>query len=143
MKSLSAMSERIKHNRLVPAVIICAAATTFVFMSTGVAPVRSQGVELLKLDVSVVGQGYRASKLMGKSVVNEKNEKVGTLDDLVIAHDKSLFAVLQVGGFLGLNSRLVALPYDSLQIDASGNKIELPGATKEQLQKLSEFKYLT
>jgi sporulation protein YlmC with PRC-barrel domain len=35
------------------------------------------------------GQGCRASKLMGKSVVNEKNEKIGRLDDLVIARDKS------------------------------------------------------
>jgi sporulation protein YlmC with PRC-barrel domain len=143
MNTFQAISKRIKRNRLMAVAIICAATATFVFISTSVAPVRSQGIELVKVDISVVGQGYRASKLMGNNVVNEKNEKIGTLDDLIIGHDKSLFAVLQVGGFLGLGSRLVALPYDSLQIDETGRKIELPGATKEQLQKLVEFKYLT
>ncbi|MBV9263191.1 MAG: PRC-barrel domain containing protein, partial [Candidatus Eremiobacteraeota bacterium] len=54
-----------------------------------------------------------------------------------------LFAVLQVGGFLGVGGRLVADPYDSLVLDETGKKIELPGATKDQLKSLSEFKYTT
>jgi hypothetical protein len=53
----------------------------------------------------------------------------------------SLFTVLEVGGFLGIGSRLVAVPYDSLTIDESGNKIELPGASKDQLKQLAEFRY--
>jgi hypothetical protein len=48
------------------------------------------------------------------------------------------------GGFLGIGSRLVAVPYDSLTIDQKGSKIEkiaLPGASKDQLEKLTEFRY--
>jgi PRC-barrel domain protein len=104
-------------------------------------PGLSQGVELLRVDVPVVGQGYRVSKLIGRGVTNDKNESIGKLDEIVIGHDKSLFAVLQVGGFLGIGSRLVVLPYDSLQIDETGSKIVLPGATKDELKKLAEFKY--
>jgi sporulation protein YlmC with PRC-barrel domain len=104
-------------------------------------PVLSQAVQLVTVDVNVVAQGYRVSKLTGNSVTNDKNEKVGTLDDFVIGHDRSLFAILQVGGFLGIGSRLVAVPYESLVINDETRKIELPGASKEELKKLAEFKY--
>src|SRR5258707_582945 len=57
--------------------------------------VLSQGVRLIKVDVEVVAKGHRVSKLLGNSVTNEKNEKVGTLDDLIVDQDRTLFAVLQ------------------------------------------------
>lgn len=101
------------------------------------------GVALVKVDLSVVAQGYRMTKLIGSSVVNDKNEKIGTLDDIVADKDKKQlsFAVLQVGGFLGLGGRLVVVPYESLVIDDHGQKITLPGASKDELKKLSEFNY--
>jgi hypothetical protein len=104
-------------------------------------PVLSQAVKLVQVDVNVVAQGYRVSKLSGGSVTNEKNEKIGSIDDFVIARDRSLFAVLQVGGFLGLGGHLVAVPYDSLVIDDEGSKIQLPGASKDELRKLPELRY--
>ena len=106
-------------------------------------PARAQpATEHVVVDESVVGTGYRTSELTGKPVVNEKNERVGTIDDFVIGRDRVLFSILQVGGFLGIGSRLVAVPYRSLALDEEGEKITLQGATKEQLQRLAEFKYL-
>jgi sporulation protein YlmC with PRC-barrel domain len=105
-------------------------------------PAVSQAVHLVKVDVSVIGQAYRASKLIGANVVNEKNESIGKIDDIVIDNKNVMFAVLQVGGFLGLGSRLVVVPYNSLKIADGGKKIELPGASKDELKKLTEFKYL-
>jgi sporulation protein YlmC with PRC-barrel domain len=107
-------------------------------------PVLSQaGVQLVKVDLSVVAKGYRMSKLIGNSVINDKNEKIGTVDDLIADKDKKQlsFAVLQVGGFLGMGAHLVAVPYDSLVIDDAGRKITLPGASKDELKKLSQFNY--
>ena len=104
-------------------------------------PVLSQAVSPVQVDVNVVAQGYRVSKLSGSSVTNEKNEKIGTIDDFVIARNRSLFAVLQVGGFLGMGGHLVAVPYDSLVIDDEGSKIQLPGASKDELRKLPELRY--
>jgi len=98
-------------------------------------------VALVKVDVAVVAKGYRASKLLGTGIVNDKNEKIGSLDDIVIDQKKVMFAILQVGGFLGLGGRLVAVPYESLKVDEIGERIELPGASKEELNKLAEFKY--
>jgi hypothetical protein len=103
--------------------------------------VRSQPVSLVVVDVNVVAQGYRMSKLTGSNVTNEKNEKSGTIDDFILARNHSLFAVLQVGGFLGLGAHLVAVPYESLVIDDAARKIELPGASKDELKKLPELKY--
>ena len=60
------------------------------------------GVQLIKVDLSVVAKGYRMSKLIGAAVINDKNEKIGTVDDVIAGKDKKLlnFSVLQLGGFL-------------------------------------------
>ena len=52
-------------------------------------PVLSQGVQLVVVDVHAVADGYRASKLIGSTVVNDQNEKVGTIEDIMStgAHD--------------------------------------------------------
>jgi sporulation protein YlmC with PRC-barrel domain len=99
------------------------------------------GVSLVQVDLSVVGQGYRMSKLLGSSITNDKSEKIGTLDDVISDKKQLNFAILQVGGFLGLGGRLVAVPYESLVIDDKGQKITLPGASKEALKNLTEFHY--
>ncbi len=101
------------------------------------------GVALVKVDLSVVAQGYRMSKLIGSAVINDKNEKIGSLDDVIVGKDKKQldYAILQVGGFLGVGAHLVAVPFGSFVIDDTGSKITLPGASKEELKKLSEFHY--
>jgi hypothetical protein len=47
--------------------------------------------------------------------------------------------VLSIGGFLGMDTHLVVIPYDSLNL--LDNKIVLPGGTKDTLKMLPEFKY--
>lgn len=99
-----------------------------------------QTVQLTKLDVIKVATGYRASKVIGTSVVNDANDTVGKIDDVIIGQDgKAPFVVLSVGGFLGVGDRLVVLPYDQLR--TTGGKVVLPGATKDALKALPEFKY--
>lgn len=97
--------------------------------------------DVLVVDVVAVAKGMRTDDLKGKPVLNEKNERIGTIDDLVIGKDRVLFAILQVGGLLGLGSHFVAVPYQSLQISEVPTKIVLPGASKEALKNLPEFKY--
>ena len=100
-----------------------------------------QTVELAKVDVTQVSAGYRASKIVGSTVVNDANESIGSVDDLLVSPDgKETYAVLSVGGFLGMGSKLVVVPYSSLQL---GDKIVLPGGTKDGLNQLPEFKYAT
>jgi hypothetical protein len=101
-----------------------------------------QTVELVKVDVQKLAAGYRASKVIGSSVVNDANETIGKIDDLLVSPDgKQPYAVLSVGGFLGMGTRLVVVPYDTLNF--AGNKVTLPGGTREGLKMLPEFKYAT
>jgi sporulation protein YlmC with PRC-barrel domain len=118
-----------------------AALVSAMLVSSLPVPILSQGIQLVVVDVHEVAEGYRASKLIGSGVVNDQNEKIGTIEDIIIGKDKVLFAVLQVGGFLHIGGRMVAVPFQSLVLDENGAKIKLPGATQEALKKLPEFKY--
>ena len=109
-------------------------------------PAFSQGapqtLSLMKVDPATLATGYRTSKVVGSTVVNEANETVGTIDDLIVTpNDKVPFAVLSVGGFLGMGSKYVVVPFSSLQVKTS--KMVLPGATKDLPKALPEFKYNT
>lgn len=106
-------------------------------------PAMAQAVQLVKVDVAAVSKGFRAKKMIGSKVENDKGERIGNLEDIIIDEKKQIFAVLQVGGFLGLGGRLVALPYDSLSISDDGKKIGLPGASRDALKALAEFHYST
>jgi len=77
-------------------------------------PALAQAVDLVTVDVKAVARGYRTSQLVGRDVVNDKNERIGTIDDIIIGCDRVLYAVLQVGGFLGVGGRLVAVPFQNL-----------------------------
>jgi sporulation protein YlmC with PRC-barrel domain len=102
----------------------------------------SQTVDLAKVDVQKLSAGYRASKVIGSSVLNDTNEIIGKIDDLLVSPDgKAPFVVLSIGGFLGIGARLVVVPYDSLKLVE--NKIVLPVGTKDTLKMLPEFKYAT
>lgn len=89
----------------------------------------------------------RASKVVGSSVYNASNEKVGTVDDIVLGRDnKASMAILSVGGFLGMGKHYVAVPYTDLKLGdtkhASGhNKVVLPTATKDALKGMPGYRY--
>ena len=108
------------------------------------APAKAQGVsqtvEIAKVDVQKVAAGYRASQVLGSAVVNDANETIGKIDDLLVTRDgKEPYAVLSVGGFLGMGTRLVVVRYDSLTF--ADNKIVLRGGSKDGLKMLPAFQY--
>jgi sporulation protein YlmC with PRC-barrel domain len=91
-----------------------------------------------RIEADLVAPGLRASKLMKQRVYNEAGQKIGEIEDLVIAPDGSLsVAVVEVGGFLGIAKHKVAIPVK--QFTSIHPKVVLPGATKEALKKLPEF----
>jgi hypothetical protein len=117
-------------------------ATMIVMLAASPVPVANAApLDLVIVDVVQVANGYRASKLRGVTVSNPQNQKIGDLDDLIVGKDRVLFAIVQVGGFLGIGSHFIAVPYSSLQINEDGSRIVLPGATREQVKGLPEFKY--
>lgn len=88
-----------------------------------------------------VVNGWSAKKsIIDKKVVNEKGDKVGKVEDLIIAPDTFLsYAVIEVGGFLGMGEHRVAVPVKFFQMQ--DEHIVLDGATKDLLEKMPAFKY--
>jgi len=95
------------------------------------------------VDVQTLGTGLRSSKVVGSSVVNENKDTIGKIDDLIVTRgpDHKVYAVISVGGFLGVGSKLVAVDYDTLQPTADNSGFVLAGATKDSLKALPEYQY--
>lgn len=68
-------------------------------------------------NISQVEAGqWRSSKLIGVSVYNNSNEKIGDISDLLVDQDGKIQAViLGVGGFLGMGEHLVAVKFENLK----------------------------
>jgi hypothetical protein len=100
------------------------------------------GGSILAVNVEVVATtGYRASKLLGSAIYNDKGEKIGILDDFIVGSNANVsVAVVAVGGFLGVGARMVAVPATLFESNEQGQTV-LPGATKEVLTALPEFRY--
>ena len=82
----------------------------------------------------------RASKIVGADVYNEKNDKIGSIYDVLMHKDGGAASVVvSVGGFLGMDAKYVDVPYSKLDIKA--NKIMMPGASKQSLTDLPTYHY--
>jgi hypothetical protein len=119
---------------------VAAAIIAIGLSSHAVAQGAPQTVTLMKVDPQSVATGYRSSKIVGATVINENKETVGTIDDLIVTPSETVpYAVLSVGGFLGMGTKYVVLPFSSLQM--RNKQIVIPRATKDALKALPEFKY--
>jgi sporulation protein YlmC with PRC-barrel domain len=92
-------------------------------------------------EMTTLTKGWSAKKqILDKSVLNEQNEKVGEVVDIIVAPDKSIsYAILSVGGFLGMGEHYVAVPFN--QFKADDGKFVLRGATKDTLKAIPTFEY--
>jgi sporulation protein YlmC with PRC-barrel domain len=62
---------------------------------------------------------WRASKLVGLSVYNDKNESIGSINDLITDKNGAIqAAIIGVGGFLGVGEHLVAVRFDQLKFSS-------------------------
>lgn len=92
-------------------------------------------------EMKAVALGWSVKKqILGQSVYNEQKQRVGKIDDLIVAPDTSVsFAIIGAGGFVGLGRHDVAIPVG--QLKQQDGKFVLPGATKEAIKALPKFEY--
>jgi sporulation protein YlmC with PRC-barrel domain len=88
-----------------------------------------------------VSTGWSTKRqILGQSIFNDKDERVGSIDDIIVAPDKAVsYAVINAGGFTGLTKHDVAVPISQLKL--VDNKLVLAGATKEALKASPAFEY--
>lgn len=92
-------------------------------------------------EMDEVVHGWSVKKhLLGKTVKNDTNENLGTIGDLIITpKDLASYAILDVGGFLGIGERKVAIPLRKIEL--RNGVLVLPGATKDVLKNVPPFVY--
>lgn len=110
--------------------------------SEPVVPVAAKAViGVTVAETQLLATGYRATKLLKQDVFNDKGEKIGAVDDLVLSADGTLSTVIvNVGGFLGVGKHLVAIPVK--QFERVAPKAVLPKASKAELKALPKFDYV-
>lgn len=79
----------------------------------------------------------RASKMLGSTVYDVQNRDIGSVKDLIIDKDGRIAAaVVDVGTFLGMGGKYVAVPLSAIKTD--NNRLTLD-MTKEQLQQAQAY----
>ena len=102
---------------------------------------QTAGVSVSTVELRDVAAGWSAKKqILGKGVYNDAGDKVGEINDLIVTPDKALsYAIVGVGGFLGVGEHEIAVPVGRLKQEKG--KIVLPGATKDALKAAPKFEY--
>jgi sporulation protein YlmC with PRC-barrel domain len=118
------------------------AAAALVPNRTATAQVAGQatvGVTVEEMRLVVLGWSAK-HKLLGHSVHNDKNEDIGKIDDIIVSPKRTVsWAIVGVGGFLGIGKKDVAIPMDQLHFE--GDRLVLPGASKEAVKAMPPFEY--
>ena len=86
--------------------------------------------------------GLTAELLTGADVRDASDASIAEVQDLVLTADGQVTdVVLDVGGFLGIGAKRVAIPMDQLTVaQAEGGAVRLwVNMTKEQLEALPEY----
>jgi sporulation protein YlmC with PRC-barrel domain len=119
-------------------------ATVSLVIATGVADSAAQtaGSTLISTEqLREVATGWSAKKqILGKDVYNDAGEKIGDINDLIVAPNRAVsYAIVGVGGFLGVGEHNVAVPVSKFKQQMG--KIILSGATKDALKAAPKFEY--
>ena len=133
-------------SRKIMAVMICLAVfgmmgNAFAQQKAPVAGTTTVGIAVPADELVIVAKGWSATKqIIGKDVYNDKNEKVGVVEDLIVAPDKAVsYAIIGAGGFLGMGKHDVAIRMNQFKLVEG--KFTLPGATKEAVKAMPAFQY--
>ena len=136
------MNTPFKTILIVGAIAIANTAIAVQAAETKSAPIVGTSILGVRVDVTAVETtGFRASRLIGAAVYNDKKKEIGRVNDLIISTaGKVNLAIVDVGGFLGLGSKHVAIPSQLFKRGAK-DTVVLPGATQKDLKDMPAFRF--
>jgi hypothetical protein len=85
--------------------------------------------------------GWSAKRqIFGQAVYNDTNERVGSVDEIIVTGDKALsYAIVNAGGFLAVAKHDVAIRVSAFKL--TDDRLVLPGASREALRAAPQFEY--
>jgi len=96
----------------------------------------------MAIDVKEVGN-MKAGDLIGTRVYGLKNEDVGEVGDIILSpNGTGRVAIIDVGGFMGIGEKPVAIPMKELRVmrEADGDDLRVYiDATEQRLEKMSTY----
>jgi hypothetical protein len=109
-----------------------------------IAPAQVAGSTVIGVAVSEMREvtlGWSVKRqVLGQPVFNEKNERIGMVDDIIVSSGKAVsYAIIGAGGFLGVERHDVVIPVSQIKLD--NGKFVLPGASKEAIKAMPPFQY--
>ena len=88
------------------------------------------------MDVSTM----TAAELKGKKVLTLTGEEIGEIDEVGISGTRQeRVATVEVGGFLGISEKTIAIPLSELQSSVSGEDSVKTSLTRTSIETLPEF----
>jgi hypothetical protein len=119
--------------------LLLVAVATVVTFAKPIDHAAAQEIGLTPLEATEVAKGYSADALKFRSVVNDKHERIGRINDFIFGKDGAIYAVLTVDESTGLYGHLVAIPLRQFKLDESPDYVVLPGASRTALTKLPVY----
>lgn len=87
-----------------------------------------------------VAYDITAKNFMDMNVVDQTGKKIGKIDDLILStKEKVAYAIISVGGLLGVGDKSVSVPFQDMEI-RKAKKEAVIKLSKQQLEKMPEFK---
>jgi hypothetical protein len=84
-------------------------------------------------------ENMNADEIVGKSVVSQNGEEIGDVEDVVTDPTSGQkYAVVDVGGFLGVGQKSVVIGLNELKMSAADDRIQSE-LTREELQTQTEY----
>lgn len=106
--------------------------------SQGAREPASGAVTAVVVAVPAEFRSLRAQELIGKDIYGARNEEIGEIEDIVINRNGRVMAALvDVGGFLGIGGRRVAIPMSELA--RQGDRIVATTMTKDRVERLEAY----
>ena len=119
--------------------LLLVAILAFVMLSNPVDHVAAQEIGLTSLEATEVAKGYSAEALKLRSVVGDKRDRIGRINDFIFGKDGNIYAVVAVDDSTGLFGHLVAIPLRQFKLNDSPDYAVLPGASRSALAKLPVY----
>jgi sporulation protein YlmC with PRC-barrel domain len=114
--------------------VLLAASSPAAFAAMDTTTTQTRGNEVAR---TIQPDQIRAHKMIGSSVYDRNNVKIGSVQDLILDKDGRVdLVVVDVGSFLGMGGKDVAVKFSDIKTD--NNRLTLD-VTKEKLRQMQAF----